>query len=281
MTAHLASSTLYPMHDSIVAEAKKLANKMILEPQTSTPLKIPTNFLANQGEQMVKQEAKDGQKSTRFLSNRAVSLLNKWFIENRDYPYPDEQTTDYLAREAEISVKQVKKWFANKRVRSQLCCKPIHRNRKSKNSSQLNESIKYSRQQEVAENGQTNESQYPFLRIPINQHYQQQQRQQSVQQLPPSSLLQPAIGLAHRMSCQMPAQPSLSLMRPLDSCVPNSAASPLYGQLMLMNLIATQRHAQMQSLNLLSKFSNQSSSTTSASISSAVSNSSANSNEDY
>ncbi|RNA25746.1 Pre-B-cell leukemia transcription factor 4, partial [Brachionus plicatilis] len=252
-------------------------------PNTSTPLKLVQElFQKDYQDDSSLQESNS--KGTRFLGSKAVSILNKWFIENRDYPYPDEQTTDYLAREAEISVKQVKKWFANKRVRSQLCCKPIHRNRKSKNSSQLNESIKYSRQQEVAENGQTNESQYPFLRIPIHQHYQQQQqqqRQQSVQQLPPSSLLQPAIGLAHRMSCQMPAQPSLSLMRPLDSCVPNSAASPLYGQLMLMNLIATQRHAQMQSLNLLSKLSNQSSSTTSASISSAVSNSSANSNEDY
>ncbi|CAF1075118.1 unnamed protein product, partial [Brachionus calyciflorus] len=62
-------------------------NKMILEPQTSTPLKIPSNFLVN-SEQMVQQEFKDNQKSTRFLSNRAVALLNKWFMENRDYPYP-------------------------------------------------------------------------------------------------------------------------------------------------------------------------------------------------
>jgi hypothetical protein len=42
----------------------------------------------------------DGQKGTRFLSTKAVSLLNKWFAENREYPYPDELTTDMLAREA-------------------------------------------------------------------------------------------------------------------------------------------------------------------------------------
>jgi hypothetical protein len=42
----------------------------------------------------------DGQKGTRFLSTKAVSLLNKWFAENREYPYPDEITTDLLAREA-------------------------------------------------------------------------------------------------------------------------------------------------------------------------------------
>jgi hypothetical protein len=42
----------------------------------------------------------DGQKGTRFLSTKAVSLLNKWFAENREYPYPDELTTDLLARDA-------------------------------------------------------------------------------------------------------------------------------------------------------------------------------------
>lgn len=74
----------------------------------------------------------DAQKGTRFLSTKAVSLLNRWFAENREYPYPDESMTDLLAREAGISSKQVKKWFANKRVRSQLCFKPIQRNRKVK-----------------------------------------------------------------------------------------------------------------------------------------------------
>jgi len=68
----------------------------------------------------------------RFLGAKAVSLLNKWFMENKEYPYPDETTTNQLAKEADISAKQVKKWFANKRVRSQLCCKPIQRNRKKR-----------------------------------------------------------------------------------------------------------------------------------------------------
>jgi hypothetical protein len=53
-------------------------------------------------------------------------------MENKEYPYPDETTTNQLAKEADISAKQVKKWFANKRVRSQLCCKPVQRNRKKR-----------------------------------------------------------------------------------------------------------------------------------------------------
>ena len=36
----------------------------------------------------------------RFLGSRAVSVLNHWFQSNRDYPYPDDERTDRLARDA-------------------------------------------------------------------------------------------------------------------------------------------------------------------------------------
>ncbi|CAF1098981.1 unnamed protein product [Adineta steineri] len=72
-------------------------------------------------------------RNTRFLGSRAVSILNHWFQLNRDYPYPDDDRTDQLANEAGITQKQVKKWFANKRVRSQLCYKPLYRSRKTRN----------------------------------------------------------------------------------------------------------------------------------------------------
>lgn len=43
-----------------------------------------------------------GEKGTRFLGAKAVNILNKWFMENREYPYPNETTTDWLARQASI-----------------------------------------------------------------------------------------------------------------------------------------------------------------------------------
>ena len=49
-----------------------------------------------------------------------------------DYPYPDDTTCLILAKEANISTKQVRKWFANKRVRSNRCFKQIYRNKKVK-----------------------------------------------------------------------------------------------------------------------------------------------------
>lgn len=41
-----------------------------------------------------------GEKGTRFLGTRAVAILNRWFIDNQGYPYPNESTTDWLARQA-------------------------------------------------------------------------------------------------------------------------------------------------------------------------------------
>ncbi len=48
----------------------------------------------------MKEENSSEEKSTRFLGNTAVSILLQWFHQNKDYPYPDEATTDQLAREA-------------------------------------------------------------------------------------------------------------------------------------------------------------------------------------
>lgn len=122
------------MNQGIVPQSIKNSQKYV--PQTSTPLKLPIGFLENMAYMnggKVKCEPNREEnliKGTRFLSTKAVSLLNQWFQENRDYPYPDECTTDFLAKQAEISAKQVKKWFANKRVRSQMCCKPMNRNKR-------------------------------------------------------------------------------------------------------------------------------------------------------
>jgi hypothetical protein len=70
-------------------------------------------------------------RGNRFFPDNVVEVLNKWFFDNQDYPYPDEQTTNWLAKEASISPKQVRKWFANKRVRSNKCYKQTFRSKPS------------------------------------------------------------------------------------------------------------------------------------------------------
>ena len=54
----------------------------------------------------------------RPLSAKAVKILDNWYSAHAKYPYPSSMETEDLAREGEISVAQVKKWLANKRVRS-------------------------------------------------------------------------------------------------------------------------------------------------------------------
>lgn len=66
----------------------------------------------------------------RFFPDDVVHTLTRWFDENQNYPYPDENMTNALAKEANISAKQVRKWFANKRVRSHKCYKQTYRSKK-------------------------------------------------------------------------------------------------------------------------------------------------------
>ena len=74
----------------------------IERPNTSTPLKPEYNYMPSSSEDNSDMNHHDdpSQKGTRFLGTKAVSILNKWFHENRDYPYPDDATTDFLANQA-------------------------------------------------------------------------------------------------------------------------------------------------------------------------------------
>ncbi|KAI3387325.1 hypothetical protein SNEBB_003848 [Seison nebaliae] len=55
---------------------------------------------------------------SRFLDPDAIRILRKWYDENQSYPYPNEDVTNSLAKETDLKPKQVKKWFANRRVRT-------------------------------------------------------------------------------------------------------------------------------------------------------------------
>lgn len=54
----------------------------------------------------------------RFLNRTAVRLMEAWYQQNFDHPYPPDDIVVRLAIEGGISASQVKKWMANKRVRS-------------------------------------------------------------------------------------------------------------------------------------------------------------------
>lgn len=56
-------------------------------------------------------------KTREKLSSNVIQILDKWFTEHLDNPYPCEKEKQALATECKISVNQVSNWFGNKRMR--------------------------------------------------------------------------------------------------------------------------------------------------------------------
>ena len=61
--------------------------------------------------------AEIGRKKKR-LPQRATKLLNEWFEQHLDHPYPTEGEKRLLSTRCDITVEQVSRWVANKRTRS-------------------------------------------------------------------------------------------------------------------------------------------------------------------
>jgi hypothetical protein len=129
-----------------------------------------------------------GSRVNRFFPDKVVDVLNKWFFENQEYPYPDDNMTNILAKEANISAKQVRKWFANKRVRSNKCFKQTCRTKKDRRQTKsigdeemfnLHEDFKYEQDQNECNDDLANfkaQQQQEYLQK-LNYQYQQQQQQ--------------------------------------------------------------------------------------------------------
>lgn len=53
------------------------------------------------------------------LPDHAVDIMNDWFTDHINNPYPTLEDKERLAKEGSITVKQVTAWFSNRRNRSQ------------------------------------------------------------------------------------------------------------------------------------------------------------------
>ena len=56
--------------------------------------------------------------SKKGLNPKAVEMMEKWYRENFDHPYPSDDVVHHIVMHGGITTTQVKKWMANKRVRS-------------------------------------------------------------------------------------------------------------------------------------------------------------------
>ena len=52
------------------------------------------------------------------LDRRAIEVLNGWYTSNEANPYPSAESIAQLAQDAQLTTAQVRKWFANTRLRS-------------------------------------------------------------------------------------------------------------------------------------------------------------------
>lgn len=51
------------------------------------------------------------------INSVAVRIMSNWYDRNSEHPYPSYETAEVIANAGNISVEQVKKWFANRRLR--------------------------------------------------------------------------------------------------------------------------------------------------------------------
>ncbi|KAK2169620.1 hypothetical protein LSH36_8g03032 [Paralvinella palmiformis] len=54
----------------------------------------------------------------RYLSPVALDMMESWYEQHFQHPYPSDDVVCYIVRHGKVTPAQVKKWMANKRVRS-------------------------------------------------------------------------------------------------------------------------------------------------------------------
>ena len=52
------------------------------------------------------------------FNNTTTAILERWYDNNKQHPYPSYDTSASLAQSTGLTVEQVKKWFSNRRMRS-------------------------------------------------------------------------------------------------------------------------------------------------------------------
>ena len=88
-----------------------------------TDLSSPTSMESltfQEGGQTLPHKKSPSRQNTnkKCLNPKAVDMMEKWYIENYDHPYPCDTTVQEIVGMGGITVAQIKKWMANKRVRS-------------------------------------------------------------------------------------------------------------------------------------------------------------------
>jgi hypothetical protein len=68
--------------------------------------------------QMLQRQYNQPKKKRRQLSKQATEILNNWFYEHINDPYPTDEEKNILASKCLLSINQINNWFGNKRIRN-------------------------------------------------------------------------------------------------------------------------------------------------------------------
>ena len=60
---------------------------------------------------------KTSTRTSPVLNAVAVRIMTNWYERNKEHPYPSYATAEVIGKAGDVSVEQVKKWFANRRMR--------------------------------------------------------------------------------------------------------------------------------------------------------------------
>lgn len=89
-----------------------MPTKSSIQNYESTPLSLP------ESPRKVSKQIKKPNRHQQ-LCDRAVEIMNDWFMDHINNPYPQPVEKEQLAKLGGITVKQVTAWFSNRRNRSQ------------------------------------------------------------------------------------------------------------------------------------------------------------------
>jgi len=96
-----------------IEHSLNLIEQRIAQPK---PQKRPDVTTALSDEPSSSPDIKTSPKSA-DTNNIALRIMNNWYERNSEHPYPSYDTAEVMAKAGGITVEQVKKWFANKRLR--------------------------------------------------------------------------------------------------------------------------------------------------------------------
>lgn len=106
---------------SLVEEKTQLLQRLQKKQNNSQHATVKEDSsLLTVGDSAMPVSVQDSKKKHNYftaLNPVAVRIMSSWYERNKEHPYPSYDTCEVMAKAARVTVEQVKKWFANRRLR--------------------------------------------------------------------------------------------------------------------------------------------------------------------